>query len=412
MANIKAYAKNLSSYFGASLIPMLLNLLVNPWIAKNMLPEDYAITGYYSSYSSLIGPIIVFYLIHFYIKEYFKLNQDDRLKLFATIGKALIWFSGVVSVICFVLIFIFLNYFNKISLPVSPYLALSVFSLPLTGLLNLQLAEYKLEKNTHSYFILSVSNGVLSVLISCLYVVIFKWGALGKLLAIFSVNFFFFLFLLYKLRHALFIKTDRKDYITIFKFCLPLALSAMLGYFTTGFTTTYLESIGNNTEYGIYVVGVSIATYLTTFATAINNTFQPDIYEAIIKYQLDRFAKFCILQIALISFVVILFILCAPFAIRILTAGRYMGSTIYAQIVSLSTITSSIYYLINNYSIATGRPKIYLSTTIIGSIIIVCTLPLIVNRFQFIGGCWFSVFSFLLFALTNLCLLKVRKQHN
>ena len=84
------YSKKIATYFSASLIPMLLNLAINPLIAQNMSPKDYAITGYYTSFTSLIGPIIVFYMIHYYIKDYYRCNEDERKTLFATIAKALI----------------------------------------------------------------------------------------------------------------------------------------------------------------------------------------------------------------------------------------------------------------------------------------------------------------------------------
>lgn len=143
----KIYAKNLTSYFGASLIPMILSLVANPWIAKNMSPTDYAISGYYTSFSSLISPIIIFYLIHFYIKEYFRRDEQGRQRLFAIIAKATIWFSGLVSLICFAGLFVYLTFINKtLSFPVMPYLALMVLALPLTGLLNLQLAQYRMQK--------------------------------------------------------------------------------------------------------------------------------------------------------------------------------------------------------------------------------------------------------------------------
>lgn len=406
--DIVKYSKNLSTYFGASLIPMLLNLLINPWIALNMSPKDYAITGYYTSFSSLIGPIITFYMIHFYIKEYFKLDDEGRKILFAAIGKALIWFSGFISILCLTGLLLYLRYIDTDnSLPVSPYLFLVVLALPLTGLLNLQLAKFRMEKDANAYLILFVFNGLLNVLLIMILVIFLKWGAFGKLLATFLCNLIIFIILSFRLRRYLLKEIEFAYYLRIFKFCLPLALSAMLGYFTTGFSTTYLESIGDNIEYGIYVVGVSIGSYIGIFATAISNTFQPDLYETTIKKQWKRYFKFCLLQIGSISVVTFLFIICAPIIIDLLTASRYVASTVYAQIVALCSITSSIYYIINNYTIATGRPKLYLYTTILGSIGIVVSMPVAVDKYSYIGGCVVSVLSFILFAIINIFLLMI-----
>lgn len=402
------YATNLSTYFGASLIPMMLNLIVNPWIAKNMSPEDYAISGYYNSFSSLINPIIVFYMIHYYIKEYFKIGDDERQRLVSAIVKALIWFSGVVSIFCFFVLLIYLKYFNnKLSLPISPYLAFMVFSIPLTGLLNLRLAQYRMMKNAKAFFILSVSNGVLLVLLNIIFIVLFHWGAFGKLLAPLICNAMVFFFMVYKYSEELKIPITWKEYCVIVKFCFPLALSAMLGYFTQGFSTTYLETVGNTKEYGIYVVGFSIGSYLTVFSTAVGATFQPDIYESIIKKLWKRYMHLCLLQIGCLIIIAAAFIIMAPFIIDVLTAGRYVLSTPYARIIALSMVTSNIYYLVNNYSIATDHPNLYLVTTIIGSGLIVLGMPYAVNHYQYVGGCWMTVLSYIAFTLINLTLLFV-----
>ena len=373
-----------------------------------MSPEDYAISGYYLSFTTLISPIIVFYLVHYYIKEYFKRDDNQRRKLFAIIAKALIWFSGLMSLFCFIALYIYLKYFNTgLSFPIMPYLAMMVFSLPLTGLYSLQQAKLRMEKNAKAFFRLSLINSLLSLALLLLFVVVFKMGAFGKLLAPLAGNLGIFLYLLICYKGVWKTKSSLAEFKPIFIFCVPLALSAMLGYFTHGFSTTYLESIGDTTEYGIYIVGNSIAGYLTVFATAIGNTFQPDLYETTIKRQWRRYAKFCILQVGLISVIALSFIILAPYIISILTAGRYVASTPYAQIIALSTISSSIYFLINNFSIATDRPKLYLYTSMIGSGFIVACMPLAVAKWSFCGGAWMTVLSFGVFGLINLLLLAI-----
>lgn len=407
-SKLLSYGKNLSIYFGASLIPMALNLITNPLIAMNMSPEDYAIVGYYTSYSSLIGPIIVFYLVHYYIKEYFRRDENSRLQLKAMIAKALIFFSSAISVVCFGILFIYLAAIRKdFNLPILPYLALMVFALPLTGLLALEQAQFRMDRQATAYFKLTVANGALAVVLSLVFVVLLKWGALGKLLGILVCNLIIFFILVAKYWDLLKFKIPIKQFFPVLSFCLPLALSATLGYFNQGFSTTYLESLNMTTQYGIYVVGMTIGLYLTTFSTAINNTFQPDLYESIAKRWWKRYIKVCALQISLISAIAIIFIIAAPYIIGVLTANRYVQSTPYAQIVSLASVSSSIYYIINNFSIATDRPKLYLYTTIIGSAIIILAMPLVVNKFQFIGGAWMIVISYIIFAIINCILLLI-----
>ena len=82
--------KNLGIYLSASLIPMALSLLTNPWIAKNLPPVDYAIIGYYQGFNTLLTPFINFYLLHYYTKRFFETSDVERENLRATIFKTLI----------------------------------------------------------------------------------------------------------------------------------------------------------------------------------------------------------------------------------------------------------------------------------------------------------------------------------
>jgi len=392
---------------------MTLNLLVNPFIALNMAPEDYAIVGFYSSFSSLLVPIILFYLVHYYIKEYFRRSNQERLRLKALIAKALIVFSGVASLVCFLLLLFYLKFVRTdFNLPIIPYLALTVFALPMTGLLSLELAQCRMERKATAYFWLSTVNGVLSVLCSVIFVVLIKWGAFGKLFGLLLCNMIVFAYLAVRYKDLFKINNTFKEYKTVFVFCLPLAMSATLGYFNNGFGTTCLESLGQTEKYGIYIVGITIGTYLSTFSSAVNATFQPDLYESIAKKWWRRYIKICLTQILIIALIVLTFILLAPYVIALLTANRYVASTPYAQIMSITALTSSVYFIINNFSIATDHPKLYLLTTIIGSLAIICLMPVAINKYEFVGGVWMTVISYVIFTIINIFLLILVKYKN
>lgn len=410
IGRIKSYSKNLLIYFGASLIPMALSLAINPLVAQNMSPRDYAISGYYTSFSTLIGPIIWFYFVQFYIKEYFRKDRDERFKLIALIAKSLVWFSGSLSLICLLLLYIYLRYIKSSSeLPIFPYLLLMIITIPLTGLYNLKLANDRIRKKATSFFKLSVTNGILNVLLTLALVVFLHLGAFGKLLAPLLTALVIFVFMLRKYRRYLCYNIKIKEYLPVIKFCLPLALSASLGYFTNGYPTTYLEGLNDVTNYGIYIVGYSIGHYLVVFSTAINNTFQPDLYESVVKRKWKNYTLYVLLQLSLISFIVIAFVIFAPWLIKILTAGRYVEATPYAQIIALSTFTSSLYFIINNFSIVTNHPTYYLYTTILGSLFIVLALPWFVSNWGFYGGAWINVVSFIVFSLINVIILAFEK---
>ena len=103
----KTQIMNLSIYFVAALIPMILSLLSNPFIAKNLSPTDYAIVGYYTAFNTLFGPFVSFYLLHYYTKRFYELNEEKRKELKATIFKSLIVFSLLLTSLALIIIYIY-----------------------------------------------------------------------------------------------------------------------------------------------------------------------------------------------------------------------------------------------------------------------------------------------------------------
>lgn len=404
---IADYGKQLSRYFSASLIPLVLNLLINPLVSLNMDPDDFAITGYFTSFSTLISPIIAFYMIHYYNKRYFELDEQGRLHLRAVLFKALIFFSFAVALLCLVVLLIYIDGIVKISLATFPYLYMSVLAIPFAGIYNLELADYKMERKSKEYMNLSVMRGGCIVGGTLLFVVLIKWGAFGKLLAPLLVDVLIFIYLLYKHKNIWDIKTSVDEILPVLKFCWPLALGAALGYFSNGYDKSVLEGIGNTTEFGYYCVGTSIAAYLGVFTNSISSTFQPDTYEAIINNEKKKLARVVAIRWGLTFLVVFVFILLCPIVVKLLTAGKYMESVPYARIFALVSLTNSIYYIINDYSIARGKPHFYLITTILGSLAIVILMPLFVHRFSYNGGAIMTVLSFVILSIINLLLFLI-----
>ena len=403
---IFTYTKHIGTYFSASLIPMILNLVSNPFIAMNMAPRDYAIVGYYSSFTSLVQPLIIFYMVQYYLRNYFNVTPEERIKLRATVFKALLGYSMIMTILCYIGISAYIHLFNpNIEFPIFPYLALTLLPIPLTGIYHMQTADYRMEKNTKAFFNIHVTYAVIQIALNLLFVVLIKWGAFGKLLAPLITNFVFFLYVLYKNRKYLGIKVDMKDFMSLMSFCWPLALGAMLGYFTGGYDKTYLESLKDTTTYGIYIVASQMAGYIHVFTGAVGATFQPDVYQAIMKGWKSRLIKTYAVQMGFILFVVIVYIILCPYVIGILTAGRYVDATPFSRVIAFSTFASALYFNINGYTICKGYPMIYTITTAVGSLVIIGLMPIMITKFQFFGAAYMTSISYLIMSVINVVLL-------
>lgn len=411
VSKYKSHFVNIFRYFTASLLPLVLNLLINPWISKNMSPTDFATVGYYKSFTTLIQPFIWFYVLHYYTKSYYELDEENRKKLRGNIFKFLIYGSLILSVISLIGIIIYSVYFNYSSeIPLYPYVYISTFTLTLTGIYQLTLIDYKMARKSNSFLALSSIYAILNFVSLWIMVVTAKMGAFGHLTSLLLTNTIIFFYCLYT-NHTLFkVNIDWRIIKNMLIFCAPLTFAAMLSFFSGGYERVYLERLGDITELGYYVVGATMAGYIQVFSSAIGSTFQPDIYKAIAERNKKNYIKYAIVVIGFTTIVTVIVILLAPVIIDILTAGRYVYSAKYLRIIALSAVTSSIYYMISQFTIALGLTKIPLYNKVIGSLLCITMYQFMIDQWGFDGGAYGVALSFIIFTFGNLGLLYIQRK--
>jgi O-antigen/teichoic acid export membrane protein len=404
--------KVLGLYLLASFIPMMINIIINPLVALNMDPRDYSIVGYYSSFHLLFTPLITFSFASYYIKKYFEVSFQERQIIKSTILKSLLYFSFIMTIFCIVTLYIYHTQFNKDTIiQFFPYAVLSIFSIPLTGIYSLQLAEFKMQKNAKGFFILSILYGFVSTFLTLITVVWLKQGAFGKILALLLANLIFFLVIFIKNFYELRQKIHWPTVTNMLGFCLPLSLAAMLDFFVSGIDKVLLERMNDINELGFYIVGFQIAGYLGFFSSSIDDTFQPDLYKSVIERKKKDFLKIVFLKLILITSIALIFVIIAPFIIDLLTAGRYIPSTKYSRIIALSAISKSLYYAVSVVTIALGYTYISLFNRIISSFVSFFLITYLIGLWGFIGASWSIVFMYVLMAMINTFILIILNKY-
>lgn len=406
----KLYIKNLTVYFGASLIPMIVSVLTNPIFAYFLSPEDYAIIGYYASFNTLMSPFILFYMLHYYQKMYFTCNDEEREQLKALIFQSLFYFSFFLLIIALIGIFIYTVFISpNEDLPYFPYGILALLPCWFTNFYTFMCVDLKMERASKAYFRMNILNMTATVGVSLILVAVFKLGASGKLLGTLIGACVMFFIVFFKWKKYLKQKFDKIQFRKMLIFCTPLVIAAMLGFFSNGYDKVYLERIVPIETLGYYSVGFTIAMYLAVFSKAIGDTFSPDIFQSIVQRQYSKCFKIVFVQIALILVIVVIFILLAPYIVYLLTAGRYVDSVPYVQILSLSAVTSCFYYALSQIVVASGLTKITLLNKVLGSILCVVLYSVFISRWGATGAAWSVVLSHLIFAVGIIFIMIIYK---
>lgn len=409
--NYKKSLTNVGYYFLASFIPMVINLLLSPVYSLNLSAEDFAIVGYYTSFNGFLSPLIIFYMNQYYMREYYFRNEKERTRLRAMVFKALLVYPFIIMSVCLLGIYLYMILFNTdTKMPFMPYALISVLPMALAGIYRLELIDCKVQRRANDYFKISLCNTLILVFFSVLFIVVIKWGALGKMLGALMPAVVMFVWSFLRHKELLNQEFDWVAFKSAIVFCLPLVIAAMMEFFSTGYDKVFLERYVQLDQLGLYTIGLTIAGYLNVFSNAIGETFNPDIYESIANNNNKRALSFVFAQMAIMAVIVILFILSARFAIYLLTAGRYVDSTPYARIASLAAITTLTYSAITPFILSAKKTKVILYTKILGSIACIVTYSVLISNFGLYGAAWGVVICPLFFSLFAIVFYVISKK--
>lgn len=392
------YFKNASLYFLVTIITSLIGLVVFPFMAKNMSPEDYNITGYFTSFNLLLLPLLNFSLITYYTRNYFKFSEERRIVVADTLLKALLMLGAVLIPLVTLGFTIFFKLTN-VALPIFPFFLFAVISTFFNNFLTLLQVKYRMQRKANKYFKLTLTSTLISTSLTLLMVVGLKWGAFG---AMFSPAIVAVLIAIYSFRkmynHNKFERSIVKD---AFHFGWPLSVSAMLWYFVSGIDKAFLEQLNDIDNFALYNIGGSVASRLGIIYVALAQTFDPDIYKAIADNKLKKVVQIIGGIVGTVVVANIVFILLSKPLMKLLTADRYTMSYMYANVLSLRNVTTALYYSTIAIIVGYGFTKYDLVIRIIGAGFSVLIYKVLIDKFQFIGAAWAQVFSFFILAIIS-----------
>lgn len=403
----RLYMKNVSLYLLAAVVSSLLSLVLSPFLALNMTPEDFAIVGYYTSFSTLFLFSLNFSLITYYVRNFISFGEEKRKQVVDTLMVAFLLTGTIGSVVLYIAFSVYFHY-ARVSIEMSPYFYMMLGYTIFNNYFLLLQADYKMRRNAAAFFRLTVLSAVVLTLFSILFVIVFKWGAAGKLGAMAATALCMSVISIYKIKAKLsFHWSIFKD---AFRFCWPLVLSAYLWYLFSSIDRPLLEPLHDMETLGYYSIGFSVSTIFSMIYTAIYNTFEPDVYRYIAERNRRKLYATIGLVIFLNAIPCMLFLPFGEFFIRLLTYGRYPEATDYAIILILKNITMSLYYPIVTIIVGLGKSKVDLMIRVIGVAICIPMYMVLIDKFRFYGAAWGQVLSFVVLSLLGLIYLLMYRQ--
>jgi O-antigen/teichoic acid export membrane protein len=395
---LRDHLKNLSLYLLASIITSFMGIMINPFLAINLSPKDYAIIGYFTSFNTLILPILSFSLLSYYSRNYYRISEEDRQSVLDTliVIQIIIGLIGLLFVLTG--FYVYMNV-AKVNFPFFPFAVLCFIPTFFSCFYNFLLVEKRMRRQAISYFKIVIVNAIIGVAFMVLFVVVLKYGAIGRFWAALIPPVGIGIYSIFKLLSKFQVK--KQVFIDALTFGWPISLSAILYYFLSGIDRAMLEKLNDTNTFGYYNVAIQISTYFYIFYSAILQTFEPDIYKSIAENNRKKLLKICIGIIVLNAFPTLLFIIFAHPVVKILTFGRYMDSVTFSQILALKNIALGICFLVSDIIIGFGYPNIELINRVIGAGLSVILFYLLISKFGFYGAAWGQSISVVLMTLIS-----------
>lgn len=404
---LSGYMKNAGLYFTSSLTVAIIGLLLNPIMAMNLSPEDYAVLGYYSSFNLLLIPLLHCCILTYYTRQYYFIDESKRDVLGDTILLSMN-IIGAVSCLLFMGFFYIFHRTTGNSFPFFPYAVLTFVQVYISNNVSFYLAKLRITRQAKKFAWFSIIQCAVTNALVLLLVVYYKEGATGKLYATLAAT---ILSALYAFRHSLVKwRIDKELLVSALKFGAPLTVSALFWYCLTGVDRLFLERLGETEMLGIYNVGLAISGYMQIFYTTLSNTFEPDIYQTIAQKNRKKLALIMGAIIGIVALANMAFVLFAPFLIDVLTAGRYIAAAPFARILAIHNITMAIYYMVVRLLIGNGYVKGELLVRIIGAVCSVVAFYILIQHYGFYGAAWGQVLSFAMLAAIGLIYFGVKKK--
>ena len=165
--------KNAGLYFTSSLTVAIIGLLLNPIMAMNLSPEDYAVLGYYSSFNLLLLPLLHCCIMTYYTRQYYFIEESKREILGDTVLLSMN-IIGAVSCLLFMTLFYIFHRTTGNSFPFFPYAVLTFVQLYISNNVSFYLAKLRITRQAKKFAWFSVIQCVVTNALVLLLVVYYS----------------------------------------------------------------------------------------------------------------------------------------------------------------------------------------------------------------------------------------------
>jgi O-antigen/teichoic acid export membrane protein len=309
----KKVLANSGIYTIVSILQKCIGFFLLPVYTSYLLETDYGITGVTTSIVSLLSVFYVLSLNGAISRFYFD-YKDNKEKLREFWGTNIL-FVAINSFALSILLFIFHKYllmpFVK-GISFYPYLAIALVSITLNPIYNIFQSTLQAEQKGKQYGLNNLSYFTINLILTIVFVVGFKFKAMGVLLSLAVTDTIFFIYTLIRFIPTVKLRINKAYLKQSLGYSLPLIPHSLAGWIMGMLDKLFLNNMISTEAAGAYNIGFQFGNIMNILTTAVNQAYVPWFFDKMKhgeegKKSAVKFAEYAIVVYGLIGMLISLF---------------------------------------------------------------------------------------------------------
>lgn len=370
MSTSRLLLKNTTIYALGDIIPRVLSFFIFPILTSYLSPADYGIINYVNTINVFLLTVGFLCLNTYYLVYYYRVgNEIEQQKLLGNLSIFVVGINVLLTILIYGIGFLFPSTFGD-EIAFYPYIAIGVATNLFNILSVLPSALYRVQERPLPLTILNVLKGGLTMGLTIILVVVYKYTALGVLYSTLIISVFFgFIFSWVVFKNAIW-NFNWKQLKCALRFSLPLLPGSLAYYFISMSDRIFIERYLDLTQLGIYSTASTLAMLLNIIIYGSYKAFEPYCFKI---YGTDRFESTFLKVQKLFCLVVLLggmgLSLFAQEFFEFFASKQYNTVYYYVPLIEIGIVFSSFSMLYGTILTAQEKTKANSSITIIGGVL-------------------------------------------
>lgn len=403
--------KNSALYSITTLFQKGVSFFLLPLYTAFLTPEDYGVVSVVVSVSSFMAVLIMMALNGAATRFHYKNTEENYRKM--------LW--GTVTTIVFVssigwgcIFFVFHRFLVDPfigDIGFYPYAALGLANTIITPLYLLFQSYLQASQQALHYNINTLANSFVHIGLAIVFIVVFKLGALGMLLANVATALVFFVYVLIVFIPKIKIGINKAIAKDSFAYSLPL-LPHQISLWSSGtIDRLFLNGYKGEAQTGIYSIGQQFGNLVGTVAYSVNQAFVPWFFQMIETGEegfrkIEKMGLFGVICYCLIAFFISIF---TPEVLQIMVSERFRDAWQIIPLICFAFVYHGVYFFFINILFIKDTGWVFIVTVSAMAVNIVLNI-LLVPRLGIWGASIACLLTYLARSIIALVLSRIKNK--